>query len=85
MTCRAAQPGDESRLAVLTGQAAFTDAAKESPGTRRHLTVADLPDSDAKDNQNVIDPNRVVPAGLEKSFQRRHSCVEWHMNHPPVG
>jgi glucose/arabinose dehydrogenase len=29
--------------AVLTGQAAFTDAAHESPGTRRHLTVADLP------------------------------------------
>ncbi|HET6169819.1 MAG TPA: sorbosone dehydrogenase family protein, partial [Terracidiphilus sp.] len=29
--------------AVLTGQAAFTDAAHESPGTRRHLTVTDLP------------------------------------------
>jgi glucose/arabinose dehydrogenase len=28
---------------VLIGQAAFTDAAHESPGTRRHLTVADLP------------------------------------------
>ncbi len=28
---------------VLTGQAAFTDAAHESPGIRRHLTVADLP------------------------------------------
>src|SRR5581483_11675531 len=28
---------------VLTGQNAFTDAAHESPGTRRHLTVADLP------------------------------------------
>src|SRR6185437_13121373 len=28
---------------VLTGQAAFTDAAHESPGTRRHLTVEDLP------------------------------------------
>jgi glucose/arabinose dehydrogenase len=28
---------------VLTGQSAFTDAAHESPGTRRHLTVADLP------------------------------------------
>ncbi len=27
---------------VLTGQAAFTDAAHESPGIRRHLTVADL-------------------------------------------
>jgi glucose/arabinose dehydrogenase len=28
---------------VLSGQAAFTDAAHESPGVRRHLTVADLP------------------------------------------
>jgi glucose/arabinose dehydrogenase len=31
------------RHPVLTGQAAFTDAAHESPGIRRHLTVADLP------------------------------------------
>jgi glucose/arabinose dehydrogenase len=28
---------------VLTGQAAFTDYTKESPGIRRKLTVADLP------------------------------------------
>jgi len=28
---------------VLTGQAAFTDAAHEYPGIRRHLTVNDLP------------------------------------------
>jgi glucose/arabinose dehydrogenase len=28
---------------VLTGQNAFTDAAHESPGTRRHLTTAELP------------------------------------------
>ena len=28
---------------VLTGQAAFTDGAHESPGIRRHLTVTDLP------------------------------------------
>ena len=28
---------------LLSGQAAFTDAAHESPGTRRHLTVMDLP------------------------------------------
>jgi len=28
---------------VLTGQAAFTDYTKESPGVRRKLTVADLP------------------------------------------
>ena len=35
---RAADP-----LPVLTGQAAFTDAAHEYPGIRRHLTAADLP------------------------------------------
>ncbi|MEI9970065.1 MAG: hypothetical protein WDM87_16115 [Terracidiphilus sp.] len=29
---------------VLTGQAAFTDAAHEAPGIRRHLTAADLPE-----------------------------------------
>jgi len=28
---------------VLTGKAAFTDAAHEHPGVRRHLTVTDLP------------------------------------------
>ena len=33
------QPNQQS---VLTGQTAFTDAAHESPGIRRHLTVADL-------------------------------------------
>jgi glucose/arabinose dehydrogenase len=32
-----------SGAAVLTGQDAFTDAAHEAPGIRRHLTVADLP------------------------------------------
>ena len=32
-----------SQTTVLTGQAAFTDAAHEAPGIRRHLTVADLP------------------------------------------
>lgn len=32
-----------SGQSVLTGQAAFTDALHESPGIRRHLTVADLP------------------------------------------
>ena len=32
-----------SKHPVLTGQAAFTDATQESPGIRRHLTVADLP------------------------------------------
>jgi len=33
----------EGNKQVLTGQAAFTDAAHESPGVRRHLTAADLP------------------------------------------
>ena len=33
----------QSKPHVLTGQDAFTDAAHESPGTRRHLTAADLP------------------------------------------
>jgi glucose/arabinose dehydrogenase len=33
----------DGKRAVLTGKDAFTDAAHESPGTRRHLTVADLP------------------------------------------
>jgi glucose/arabinose dehydrogenase len=33
----------EDKKEVLTGQAAFTDAAHESPGIRRHLTAADLP------------------------------------------
>ena len=41
----AAGAGDAAaqKPTVLTGQAAFTDAAHESPGTRRHLTAADLP------------------------------------------
>src|SRR6202000_3335600 len=44
---------------VLTGQAAFTDAQHESPGTRRHLTTADLP-APAPD-QSVDNGPRVVP------------------------
>ena len=44
---------------VLTGQAAFTDAAHESPGVRRHLTVADLP-APAPD-QSVDNGPLVVP------------------------
>jgi glucose/arabinose dehydrogenase len=35
--------GAQHQPPVLTRQAAFTDAAHESPGIRRHLTVADLP------------------------------------------
>ncbi len=33
----------DGKRAVLTGKDAFTDAAHESPGTRRHLTASDLP------------------------------------------
>jgi glucose/arabinose dehydrogenase len=44
---------------VLTGQAAFTDAAHESPGTRRHVTVNDLP-APAPD-QSVDNGPSVVP------------------------
>jgi glucose/arabinose dehydrogenase len=35
---------------VLTGQDAFTDAAHESPGIRRHLTVNDLPGPNQKES-----------------------------------
>jgi glucose/arabinose dehydrogenase len=44
---------------VLTGQAAFTDAAHESPGTRRHLTAADLPEP--APDQSVDNGPTVVP------------------------
>ncbi len=44
---------------VLTGQAAFTDAAHEAPGTRRHLTVADLPEPTPE--QSVDNGANVVP------------------------
>ena len=50
---------DASKHAVLTGQAAFTDAAHESPGTRRHVTVADLPapapEQSVNNGANVVD------------------------------
>jgi glucose/arabinose dehydrogenase len=44
---------------VLTGQNAFTDAAHEAPGTRRHITVADLP-APAED-QSIDNTANVVP------------------------
>ena len=44
---------------VLTGQAAFTDFTKESPGTRRHLTVADLPGP--RQDESVDNGPTVVP------------------------
>jgi glucose/arabinose dehydrogenase len=43
LPCASALVADDTNPPVLTGQAAFTDALHESPGTRRHLTVADLP------------------------------------------
>jgi glucose/arabinose dehydrogenase len=51
---------------VLTGQAAFTDAAHESPGTRRHVTAADLPapapDQSVDNGPNVVPrPNNAWP------------------------
>jgi glucose/arabinose dehydrogenase len=44
---------------VLTGQAAFTDAAHEAPGIRRHLTVADLPEPAPE--QSVDNGPNIVP------------------------
>ena len=49
----------EDQKGVLTGQAAFTDAAHESPGIRRHLTASDLP-APAPD-QSVDNGPPVVP------------------------
>ena len=47
LPCLAAHAQSSAKITplrvVLTGQAAFTDAAHESPGIRRRLTVADLP------------------------------------------
>ena len=43
VSCLVGQVAERPRQIVLTGQAAFTDAAHEAPGIRRHLTVADLP------------------------------------------
>ena len=57
----ASNPAADSatKPSVLTGQAAFTDAAHESPGTRRHLTVADLPEP--MPDQSVDNGANVVP------------------------
>lgn len=44
---------------VLTGQNAFTDAFHESPGTRRHLTTADLPGP--MPEQSVDNGPKIVP------------------------
>ncbi len=52
-------PKNDSTHTVLTGQAAFTDASHESPGTRRHLTVADLPAP--APSQSIDNGAHVVP------------------------
>lgn len=57
---------DAPKHPVLTGQAAFTDAAHESPGTRRHLTVADLPgpapEQSVDNGANIVPrPENVLP------------------------
>jgi len=44
---------------TLTGQAAFTDYSKESPGVRRRLTVADLPQPYA--TQSIDNGPNLVP------------------------
>jgi len=49
----------DGKPTVLTGKAAFTDAAHESPGTRRHLTAADLPASSPQ--ESVDNGPDVVP------------------------
>ncbi len=49
---------DTAKHPVLTGQSAFTDALHESPGTRRHLTVADLPSP--KEDESVDNGPNVV-------------------------
>ena len=47
-----------SAPSVLSGQSAFTDFTKEAPGTRRHLTVADLPG--ARQDESVDNGPTVV-------------------------
>jgi len=59
LSCVVAQVAERPKQAVLTGQAAFTDAVHEAPGIRRHLTVADLPapnPSESVDNGPTLVP-----------------------------
>ena len=56
---KASPATDEAAHRVLTGQAAFTDALHESPGIRRHLTLADLPGP--MPDQSVDNGADVVP------------------------
>jgi glucose/arabinose dehydrogenase len=63
----------QQKQQVLTGQNAFTDAAHEAPGTRRHLTAADLPtpspDESVDNGPNVVprpkDAWPKAPAGFK--------------------
>jgi glucose/arabinose dehydrogenase len=56
--CASGFADDTQKKDVLTGQAAFTDALHESPGTRRHLTVGDLPGP--RQDESVDNGPRVV-------------------------
>jgi len=47
-----ARADDATKPAVLTGKAAFTDAAHEAPGIRRHLTAADMPEPHPDESVN---------------------------------
>jgi glucose/arabinose dehydrogenase len=49
----------ESHPATLTGQAAYTDYTKQAPGTRRKLTVADLPEPNPA--ESIDNGPRMVP------------------------
>ncbi|MGA8671716.1 MAG: PQQ-dependent sugar dehydrogenase [Terracidiphilus sp.] len=58
LPCLSAIAADSPNHPALTGQSAFTDALHESPGTRRHVTVGDLPapapDQSVDNGPNVV-------------------------------
>src|ERR1700739_1149261 len=59
LPCVSGFAADDTTKPVLTGKSAFTDALHESPGTRRHLTVADLPgpmENESVDNGPSVSP-----------------------------
>lgn len=55
----AAKPAADTAKTTLTGQAAFTDYLHEAPGTRRKVTVADLPAPDP--SESVDNGAHIVP------------------------
>ena len=65
---------------VLTGQAAFTDAAHEAPGIRRHLTVADLPDP--APDQSVDNGPNIVPRPARRLAHCAHRASRWSFTPP---